>query len=68
MYSDSGNPTLRNITFTHNAADDCGGGLAIWNSSLTLTNVTFSDNFAQEQARNVRRQQPPDAVQRHLQQ
>jgi hypothetical protein len=48
MYSDSGNPTLRDITFTDNAADDCGGGLFIWNSSLTLAQVTFRNNSAQQ--------------------
>lgn len=47
MYSDSGNPTLKNITFTGNAADNSGGGLFILNSSLTLTNVTFSNNLSE---------------------
>ncbi len=46
MYSDSGNPTLRNITFTGNHASDSGGGLFMWNSSLALTGVTFSGNSA----------------------
>ncbi|TVQ39399.1 MAG: hypothetical protein EA370_04750 [Wenzhouxiangella sp.] len=46
-YNNHGAPTLANIIFTNNSADNLGGAmLSSSNSSPTLTNVTFSNNVA----------------------
>jgi hypothetical protein len=47
MYNESGSPTLNNVTFSGNSADDYGGGMYNHtNSNPVLTNVTFSGNSA----------------------
>jgi hypothetical protein len=46
MYNDSGSPTLTNVTFSGNVANNDGGGMGNNNSSPRLTNVTFSGNSA----------------------
>jgi predicted outer membrane repeat protein len=45
MYSDNGSPTVANVTFIGNAAEE-GAGMYNLNSSPALTNVTFSGNSA----------------------
>jgi uncharacterized repeat protein (TIGR01451 family) len=47
VYSDSGSPTLRNVTISGNYAHG-GGGMANRNSHPTLTGVTISGNSADE--------------------
>jgi uncharacterized repeat protein (TIGR01451 family) len=42
-----GNPTLTNVTFSGNYADE-GGGMYNFLSDPTLSNVTFSSNYADE--------------------
>ena len=45
MYNSSGNPTLRNLIFSGNLANNRGGGMANNNNgNPTLTNVIFSNN------------------------
>jgi hypothetical protein len=47
MVNFSGTPTLTNVTFSGNSANQ-GGGMYNFNSSPTLTNVTFSGNSASD--------------------
>ena len=47
MFNDSSSPTLTNVTFSGNSAEDSGGGMFNYDiSNPTLTNVTFSGNSA----------------------
>ena len=47
MYSDfNSSPTIRDCTFSYNAADSFGGGLSCDNSSPAIIGCTFSDNYA----------------------
>ena len=47
MYNLSGSPTLANVTFSGNLADNDGSGMYNYDfSSPLLTDVTFSGNFA----------------------
>ncbi len=49
MYNNDSSPTLINVTFSNNRADDRGGGMYnLSSSSPTLINVTFSDNEARK--------------------
>jgi hypothetical protein len=57
MYNVSGSPTLTNVSFSGNSANDEGGGM--WNhinSSPTLTNVSFSGNSAEDGGGMVNRE------------
>ena len=45
MVNNHGSPTLTDVIFAGNSADNSGGGMHNWNhSNPTLTNVTFSAN------------------------
>ncbi len=44
MLNVAGSPTLSNVTFTANSANDYGGGMHNEAGSLTLVNVTFAGN------------------------
>jgi uncharacterized repeat protein (TIGR01451 family) len=46
LFNDGGNPTLANVIFEENEADDFGGGMYNANSNPTLTNVEFDGNDA----------------------
>ncbi len=46
IYSDFGNPTIRNCTLRENSAQYGGGGMYDFSSSPQLTNCTFSGNTA----------------------
>ncbi len=47
MYNSTGSPTLTNVAFRANSAEQ-GGGIFNNSSSASLTNVTFSDNSAEQ--------------------
>ncbi len=47
MYNYLSDPTLRNCTFTQNAADDSGGGMYNIYSHPTIERCTFVDNTAE---------------------
>jgi predicted outer membrane repeat protein len=46
MYSDNGSPTITNVVFTENFAEQRGGGIYLTNSSSMLQNVTVDGNAA----------------------
>ena len=68
MFNYDTSPTLINVTFSGNTADQDGGGMYNDDSSSpTLTNVTFSGNSAAGRRRRVQILQLADADQRRLQ-
>ena len=46
MYNSGGSPTLRNLTFSGNAANQYGGGMYNKDGNPTLSRVMFSNNLA----------------------
>ncbi len=46
MYNYGGSPSLTNVIFSSNSADNDGGGMYNYNSHPSLTQVTFSNNSA----------------------
>ncbi len=59
MYTNDGNPTVNNCTFTENSADNDGGGMYNFESSPTLTNCIFSGNWARVDGGGMRNEYGP---------
>jgi len=47
MYNEASSPTLTNVTFSNNSAEESGGGMYNRDGNPVLTNVTFSGNSSQ---------------------
>jgi len=47
MFNRASSPTLTNVTFSNNSAEESGGGMYNEDGNPTLTNVTFSGNSSQ---------------------